>query len=157
MMPRTDTKRIEVLRLIATVLQWDNEQREKAGLQRSYERSSAFGFFGFGRPAHKASETDNSIGDEVGRITKYTDESPYLTCLLSFFYLRLNVGKLVQTCQTLLRYQRMANPLTCAVSSTWTGRKTPSTQPHLSTNTCVTEPIVLNSPQFGWTQVDVSR
>jgi len=63
-MPRTDTKRIEVLRLIATVLQWDNEQREKAGLQRSYERSSAFGFFGFGRPAHKASETDNSIGDE---------------------------------------------------------------------------------------------
>lgn len=31
---RTDTKRFEMLSLLATVLQWDDTEREKAGLQR---------------------------------------------------------------------------------------------------------------------------
>ena len=63
-MPRTDTKRIEVLRLIATVLQWDNEQREKAGLQcqLGLSQSSSYGFWGFGgRDTRSPRDTE---GDE---------------------------------------------------------------------------------------------
>lgn len=33
--PRADTKRFEILQLLASVLQWDDEERERAGLQKS--------------------------------------------------------------------------------------------------------------------------
>ena len=35
LVPHADSKRFEILRLIASVLQWSDEDREKAGLQRS--------------------------------------------------------------------------------------------------------------------------
>lgn len=46
--PRADTKRFEILRLIASVLQWDDAEREKAGLQRQSDRSLGYGFLGLG-------------------------------------------------------------------------------------------------------------
>lgn len=33
--PRADSKRFEMLSLLSTILQWDDDEREKAGLQRS--------------------------------------------------------------------------------------------------------------------------
>ena len=47
-MPRADTKRYEILRLIASILQWDDAEREKAGLQRQSDRSHGYGFLGLG-------------------------------------------------------------------------------------------------------------
>jgi GRAB domain len=34
-LPREDTKRFEILNLISSLLEWNEEQRQKAGLQRS--------------------------------------------------------------------------------------------------------------------------
>jgi hypothetical protein len=34
-LPREDTKRYEILNLIASILEWNDEQRQKAGLARS--------------------------------------------------------------------------------------------------------------------------
>ncbi|WFD30426.1 hypothetical protein MSPP1_001445 [Malassezia sp. CBS 17886] len=52
--PRTDAKKFEILRLIASVLKWDPEQRERAGLQRTDEGGRSYGFLGFGRKAARA-------------------------------------------------------------------------------------------------------
>lgn len=38
--PRADSKRFEMLQLLASVLQWTDEERESAGLQRSSSQSS---------------------------------------------------------------------------------------------------------------------
>lgn len=64
-MPRADTKRYEVLRLIASILQWDDTEREKAGLQRQHDRSqgSYYGFWGFGGRDMRPPPPDN-VGDE---------------------------------------------------------------------------------------------
>ena len=62
--PRADTKRYEMLRLIASILQWDDTEREKAGLQRQLDRSqsSSYGFWGFGgRDTRSPRDTE---GDE---------------------------------------------------------------------------------------------
>lgn len=63
-LPRADSKRFEILRLMASVLQWDDEQREKAGLQRSNERSG-FSFLGFGSSKPPQSRSPSATGDEV--------------------------------------------------------------------------------------------
>jgi GRAB domain len=34
-LPREDTKRFEILNLISSILEWNDEQRQKAGLTRS--------------------------------------------------------------------------------------------------------------------------
>ena len=41
-LPREDTKRFEILNLIASLLEWNDEQRQKAGLARSMTKDSSF-------------------------------------------------------------------------------------------------------------------
>jgi hypothetical protein len=41
-LPREDTKRFEILNLIASILEWNDEQRQKAGLARSTAKDSSF-------------------------------------------------------------------------------------------------------------------
>lgn len=65
--PRADTKRFEVLKLMASVLQWDDEQREKAGLQRNQDRGGGYRLFGFGssQKAPQSPAPSGGAGDEV--------------------------------------------------------------------------------------------
>lgn len=68
--PRTDGKRFEMLSLLATILHWNDLEREKAGLQRvsSQDVSTASSFWGrsssSGSPAK--AELDKSDETEVG-------------------------------------------------------------------------------------------
>lgn len=48
-MPRADSKRFEVLQVLASVLQWDDEEKERAGLQRSQGAAGASGMKGHSR------------------------------------------------------------------------------------------------------------
>lgn len=53
--PRGDTKRFEMLSLLATILSWNDDERERAGLQRKggpvpAPMSAVAGFFGRGSP-----------------------------------------------------------------------------------------------------------
>ncbi|WFC96672.1 hypothetical protein MBRA1_003335 [Malassezia brasiliensis] len=61
--PRADSKRFEILKLMASVLQWDEEEREKAGLQRAHDRGG-FRFFGFGGAKPPPSPSRSGTGDE---------------------------------------------------------------------------------------------
>ena len=69
--PRADGKRFEMLSLLASVLSWNDLEREKAGLQRvsSLDTPSASSFWGrsssAGSPAK--AELDKSDETEVGR------------------------------------------------------------------------------------------
>ena len=72
-MPRADAKRYEILRLIASILQWDDAEREKAGLQRQIDRSHGYGFLGLGglmSSPRKAStaETQSSADESVSNL-----------------------------------------------------------------------------------------
>ena len=68
--PRADSKRFEMLSLLATILSWNDGEREKAGLQRaggpsastSWSRTSASGPSGKGKGA---AELDTSDETEV--------------------------------------------------------------------------------------------
>lgn len=62
--PRADSKRFEILKLMASVLQWDEEEREKAGLQRAHDRGG-FRFLGFGGAKPPPSPSRSGAGDEV--------------------------------------------------------------------------------------------
>lgn len=62
--PRADSKRFEILKLIASVLQWDDEQREKAGLQRS-SGGGGFRFLGFGSSKPAPPSSASGAGEEV--------------------------------------------------------------------------------------------
>ncbi|KAI3629113.1 hypothetical protein CBS9595_000185 [Malassezia furfur] len=61
--PRADSKRFEILKLMASVLQWDEEEREKAGLQRAHDRGG-FRFLGFGGAKPPPSPSRSGAGDE---------------------------------------------------------------------------------------------
>lgn len=68
--PRADTRRYEILRLIASFLQWNDAEREKAGLQRQSDRSSSYNFLGLGgllssQQRQPSQSEDKSPGDEV--------------------------------------------------------------------------------------------
>ena len=73
--PRTDGKRFEMLSLLASVLSWNDLEREKAGLQRvgSSDTPSASSFWGrssgAGSPAK--AELDKSDETEVCRSSLY--------------------------------------------------------------------------------------
>ena len=41
-LPREDTKRFEILNLISSILEWNDEQRQKAGLARSASKDTGF-------------------------------------------------------------------------------------------------------------------
>ncbi|WFD19600.1 hypothetical protein MCAP1_001834 [Malassezia caprae] len=67
--PRADTRRYEILRLMASILQWNDAEREKAGLQRQSDRSSSYNFLGLGgllssQPRQPSQTEDKSSGDE---------------------------------------------------------------------------------------------
>ena len=49
--PRADSKRFEMLSLLSTILQWTDDEREKAGLQRSVSAPSPSGGSIWGRSA----------------------------------------------------------------------------------------------------------
>ena len=49
--PRADSKRFEMLSLLSTILQWSDDEREKAGLQRSASAPSPSGGSIWGRSA----------------------------------------------------------------------------------------------------------
>lgn len=65
--PRADTKRFEILRLMASILQWDDNEREKAGLQRQSERSQGYGFLGLGSlmPSPRKSGSSASVSRDA--------------------------------------------------------------------------------------------
>ncbi|WFD44653.1 hypothetical protein MPSI1_003323 [Malassezia psittaci] len=64
--PRADSKRFEILRVIASVLQWDDEQQEKAGLQKQNPRAGIrfLGFGGGGGKPSSSNATTSASGDE---------------------------------------------------------------------------------------------
>lgn len=68
--PRADTRRYEILRLMASILQWNDAEREKAGLQRQSERSSSYNFLGLGallssHPREPSQSEEKASADEV--------------------------------------------------------------------------------------------
>lgn len=69
--PRGDTKRFEMLSLLATILSWNDAEREKAGLQRTVPASSSSSSSLWGRsspansPKGKGAELDTSDETEV--------------------------------------------------------------------------------------------
>ncbi|CCU97708.1 unnamed protein product [Malassezia sympodialis ATCC 42132] len=70
--PRADTRRYEILRLMASILQWNDAEREKAGLQRHSDRSSGYNILGLGgllsfHPRQPSQSEEKSPGDEVER------------------------------------------------------------------------------------------
>jgi hypothetical protein len=72
--PRNDTKRFEMLSLLASILSWNDSEREKAGLQRARSSSGA-GAGAWGRPASpkgKGAELEKGDETEVRRTTLET-------------------------------------------------------------------------------------
>lgn len=76
--PRADSKRFEMLNLLASVLSWTDAEREKAGLQRTgptssslWGRSSASG-----SPKGKGAELDKSDETEVRYRCLYSTHEP---------------------------------------------------------------------------------
>ncbi|WFD05648.1 hypothetical protein MVES1_000980 [Malassezia vespertilionis] len=67
-LPRADSKRFEVLGLIGTVLQWDDEEREKAGLKKSNEGSKGFGFLGLGALRSNTQSTEQASDEPVSNL-----------------------------------------------------------------------------------------
>lgn len=73
--PRADSKRFEMLSLLATILSWSDDEREKAGLQRSGPASSVsvsslpslFGRSSASSPGNKPAELDKTDETEVRR------------------------------------------------------------------------------------------
>ena len=79
--PRADSKRFEMLSLLSTILQWTDDEREKAGLQRSaasqpLSGGSLWGRSGASAPAAKPAELQKTDETEVSRL-------PALVLLLS--------------------------------------------------------------------------
>ncbi|KAK2461259.1 hypothetical protein APHAL10511_006786 [Amanita phalloides] len=61
--PRADTKRYEMLSLLASILSWNEQDREKAGLQRSQSSNSSTSFWARSptpSPAIKSAELDKT-------------------------------------------------------------------------------------------------
>ncbi|WFD26687.1 hypothetical protein MNAN1_001672 [Malassezia nana] len=66
--PRADARRYEILRLMASILQWNDAEREKAGLQRQGERSTGYSFLGLrgllSSQSSQPSQPEEKTGDE---------------------------------------------------------------------------------------------
>lgn len=82
--PRADPKRFEMLSLLATVLQWSDPEREKAGLQRTHQvpaasPSSFWGRSNSSTPGGKAPELEKTDETEVRALVSI----PSLTLILS--------------------------------------------------------------------------
>lgn len=81
--PRADSKRFEMLSLLATILQWSDDDREKAGLQRSGGAQPPSGSLLWGgrsaasSPASKPAELQKTDETEVSRILSRGDLRAY--------------------------------------------------------------------------------
>lgn len=62
--PRADSKRFEMLSLLASILQWNDDEREKAGLQRKGGNLSASTSL-WGRSKSRATELEKTDETEV--------------------------------------------------------------------------------------------
>lgn len=77
--PRADSKRFEMLSLLASILSWNDQEREKAGLQRIHpsEGPQASSFWGrtstTTSPSRAGSELEKSDETEVCLVCLYRD------------------------------------------------------------------------------------
>lgn len=69
--PRADSKRFEMLTLLASILQWNDDEREKAGLQHKGGLTAATGMSLWGRATGKGkgSELEKTDETEVGEFS----------------------------------------------------------------------------------------
>ena len=63
--PRADAKRFEMLTLLASILQWSDLEREKAGLQRTGSASGGVGGGLWGRPGGGGGSASPGPGKSV--------------------------------------------------------------------------------------------
>ncbi len=63
--PRADSKRFEMLSLLASILQWNDDEREKAGLQRKGGSSIASSLWNRASGKGKSSELEKTDETEV--------------------------------------------------------------------------------------------
>jgi hypothetical protein len=63
--PRGDSKRFEMLSLIASILQWNDDEREKAGLQRQNSSSIASSLWNRASGKGKSPELEKTDETEV--------------------------------------------------------------------------------------------
>ena len=110
--PRADSKRFEILSLLASVLSWTDSEREKAGLQRTTNVASSL--LGRGPGKGKAPELEKTDETEVRYVLFLLSTSIYLTfqslnvslsprCGWNFFSKRLLRGPRHQTTCPVLR------------------------------------------------------
>ncbi len=78
--PRGDTKRFEILSLLASILSWTDQDREKAGLQRSgsLETTPSSSFWGRSPSASSPGKPDSEKTDET-EVRQYLLFTPYVT------------------------------------------------------------------------------
>ena len=82
--PRGDAKRFEMLSLLATILSWTDDERERAGLQRkggpapAPAMSAVAGFFSRGSPT-RTRNLELEKTDETEVRASFHDELPVLT------------------------------------------------------------------------------
>ena len=70
--PRADSKRFEMLTLLASILQWNDDEREKAGLQRkggNILSSAGSSIWGRATGKGKSSELEKTDETEVRHFT----------------------------------------------------------------------------------------
>ena len=59
--PRADSKRFETLSLLASILSWNDQEREKAGLQRTNSAEATHGGLFWGRSSTSASRPNTEL------------------------------------------------------------------------------------------------
>lgn len=59
--PRADSKRFEMLSLLASILSWNDQEREKAGLQRTNSAEATHGGSFWGRSSTSASRPNTEL------------------------------------------------------------------------------------------------
>lgn len=79
--PRGDTKRFEILSLLASILSWTDQEREKAGLQRSglSESTASSAFWGRSPTASSPAKADLEKTDET-EVCHYLLFFSYIHC-----------------------------------------------------------------------------
>lgn len=79
--PRGDSKRFEILSLLSSILSWTDQEREKAGLQRSGSLEttpSSSSFWGRSPSASSPGKPDSEKTDET-EVRQYLLTSSYVT------------------------------------------------------------------------------
>ena len=76
--PRADSKRFEMLSLLASILQWNDDEREKAGLQHKGGLLPSTGSSIWGRASNKGKspELEKTDETEVRHLTRFPSAPP---------------------------------------------------------------------------------